>query len=138
MTESHPSYSEGDSQLDEKILRQLFLQRLPANIQAVLAGTVDNVSLDQTADMADKILEVTQPSTPVVAHVQNQASSTDLYSAIDSLNKQVQQLSNKMDKMATEIYQLKGNRFSRSHSRGQFNRNFISTPTTRRNPQPRG
>ena len=40
-------------------IRELFLQRLPANVRVVLASTRDNTPIDELAQLADKVLEVT-------------------------------------------------------------------------------
>ena len=45
-------------------LRELFLQRLPPNVRMVLASADPSTTLENLADMADKIMEV---STPTVA-----------------------------------------------------------------------
>ena len=46
---------------DESFIRELFLQRLPANVRMVLASTSDSVSLDDLTQLADKIVEVSAP-----------------------------------------------------------------------------
>ena len=46
---------------DGSFIRELFLQRLPANIRMVLASTSDSVLLDDLAQLADKIVEVSAP-----------------------------------------------------------------------------
>ena len=51
---------------DGAFLRELFLQRLPANVRMVLASTAATTSLEDMAELADKIVEV---ATPVVAAV---------------------------------------------------------------------
>ena len=43
-------------------LKELFLQRLPPNVRMVLASADDAIDLQKLADMADKILEVSTPS----------------------------------------------------------------------------
>ena len=43
-------------------LRELFLQRLPPNVRMVLASADDAIDLQKLADMADKIMEVSTPS----------------------------------------------------------------------------
>ena len=48
--------------IDESLLRELFLQYLSANIRMVLASTGDTVSLEDLAQLADKIMEVAAPS----------------------------------------------------------------------------
>ena len=45
-------------------LQELFLQRLPSNVRMVLASADPSTTLENLADMADKIMEV---STPTVA-----------------------------------------------------------------------
>ena len=59
----------GDRVLEESILRQLFLQRLPANVQMVLASTGDSVKLEQLAELADKMMDVSFHQPPTVATV---------------------------------------------------------------------
>ena len=51
----------GENKLEERILRQLFLQRLPQNVQLILASSSDAVDLEQLALIADKIVEVAVP-----------------------------------------------------------------------------
>ena len=46
---------------DRSFIRKLFLQQLPANVRMVLASTSDSVSLDNLAQLADKIVEVSPP-----------------------------------------------------------------------------
>lgn len=43
-------------------LRELFLQRLPANVRMVLASADASMELDKLADMADKVMEVATPT----------------------------------------------------------------------------
>lgn len=57
---------------DEKLLRQLWLRRLPIQAQTVLAA-LDHLSLTEVAEMADKIVELSQPYASLHA-----ASSTTL------------------------------------------------------------
>ncbi|XP_063951644.1 uncharacterized protein LOC135153207 [Lytechinus pictus] len=57
----------GDSTLEDSILKQLFLQRLPNNVRIILASSSDAVPIEQLAELADKILEVAVPSHHVSA-----------------------------------------------------------------------
>ncbi|XP_038059565.1 uncharacterized protein LOC119730646 [Patiria miniata] len=59
----------GDSSLEEKILKQLFLQRLSTSTQSILASMADTVGIEQLADLADKIVEVSPPSTASAAGI---------------------------------------------------------------------
>ena len=54
---------------DNSFLRELFLQRLPANVRMVPASTPDTSgsNLDKLAEMADKIMEVATPAVSSVA-----------------------------------------------------------------------
>ena len=47
---------------DGAFMREHFLQRLPSNVRMVLASTPDTGSLDNLAQLADKIMEVATPS----------------------------------------------------------------------------
>lgn len=47
---------------DGAFLRELFLQRLPSNVRMVLASTPDTGSLENLAQLADKVMEVAVPS----------------------------------------------------------------------------
>lgn len=48
----------GNTVIDQSLLKELFLQRLPANVRMVLA-TSDSLSLETQASIADKVMEVT-------------------------------------------------------------------------------
>ena len=57
----------GEKQLEPSILKQLFVQRLPMNVQLILASTSDTMSINDLAALADKIVEVASP--PSVATI---------------------------------------------------------------------
>ena len=57
--------------IDSSLLRELFLQRLPANVQMILASA-DSMTLDKLAEMADRVMDV---ATPTISSVR--ASSED-------------------------------------------------------------
>ena len=59
---------------DHAFLKELFLQRLPANVRMVLASADPSTDLPKLAEMADKIIEVATP--PAVAAVSTPASET--------------------------------------------------------------
>ena len=56
-----------ERKLEDGILKQLFLQRLPSNAQLILASSSDTVTLDQLAILADRILEVSVPAANAVS-----------------------------------------------------------------------
>ena len=57
----------GDRAADATFLRELFLQRLPPNVRMVLASTADTMDLNTLADMADKVIEVANPSVAAIS-----------------------------------------------------------------------
>ena len=76
---------------DSTFLRELFLQRLPANARMVLASTREDTSIEELAQLADRIIEVAVP--PSVSNVSSQPSELDLLKAeITSLTQVVNSL----------------------------------------------
>ena len=60
--------------IDSSLLRELFLQRLPANVQMILASA-DAMTVDKLADMADRIMEA---ATPTISSVHGPPEGGDL------------------------------------------------------------
>jgi len=58
----------GDSQvhISPPFLRELFLQRLPGNVRMVLASTSDHLPLEELAQLADRIMDVSPPTVAAV------------------------------------------------------------------------
>ena len=56
----------GERVLEPSILRQLLVQRLPTNVQRILASTRDDMALTDLVALADRILDVS-PSPPTIA-----------------------------------------------------------------------
>ena len=61
---------------DSTFLRELFLQRLPSEVRMVLASTSATTSLEELAELADKIAEVAAPK--LVAYYTSLTALTDL------------------------------------------------------------
>ncbi len=79
---------------DGSFLKQLFLQRLPANVRMVLASTSDTTGLEDLAQLADRVVEVSAPTVSAVASAPGFAEEMDqLRSEVASLTKLVQALS---------------------------------------------
>ena len=76
--------------IDRSFLRELFLQRLPANIRMVLASTPDTSTLEEVAQLADKIVEVASPTT--VAAVQTNTDVDQLRTEVSRLTDMVKSL----------------------------------------------
>ena len=108
----------GENKLEERILRQLFLQRLPQNVQLILASSSDTVDLEQLAIIADKILEVASP--PTVANsteVNAISSSRSLEKRIDELQSQVSELTALVHGLVTNEQSTRNRDYSRGRSR---------------------
>ena len=55
--------------IDSSLLRELFLQGFPANVQMILTSA-DSMTLDKLAEMADRIMERLHPRLVPSAHPQ--------------------------------------------------------------------
>ncbi|XP_064467870.1 uncharacterized protein LOC135378706 [Ornithodoros turicata] len=60
---------EGSNASTDSFLRELFLQRLPKNVQMVLAST-HNLGIEELASLADAVMEVASPATMTLDSVQ--------------------------------------------------------------------
>ncbi|KAH8009017.1 hypothetical protein HPB51_008947 [Rhipicephalus microplus] len=94
--------------IDENYLRELFLQRLPGNVQMVLA-TVFTMDLYGLASLADKVLEVAILSVCNVTSSFNNASAapqtpSDPASPIDALYDCLEQLQKGLCRLKPELY----------------------------------
>ncbi|XP_050521760.1 uncharacterized protein LOC126908202 [Daktulosphaira vitifoliae] len=83
----------GTTTLQDNILRQLWLRRLPSHAQAILTAQSE-LPLDKVAELADKIVEV-QPAPSQFVHAvatTNNKKELDVLAAIEALTKQVSEL----------------------------------------------
>lgn len=78
----------------EKLMLELFLQRLPSSVQSILAA-VSNLTLDKAAEISDRILEVTPSPVENFAISQNNEHSVEekLFREIEKLHKRINSLS---------------------------------------------
>ena len=74
---------------DSTFLRELFLQRLPPNVRMVLASTSTTTSLEELAELADKIAEV---AAPTIAATSTPSPSPQLLEELQQLRTEVKQL----------------------------------------------
>ncbi|VDN13888.1 unnamed protein product [Dibothriocephalus latus] len=90
-------------QLDGTMFKQLFLQRLPSSMQAILAPNIPSSSIQTLAETADRILEYYQPpgSVNVSSRGVTTPSIADVVRRLDALTLQVSQL------RATRVYNLR-------------------------------
>ncbi|XP_064469578.1 uncharacterized protein LOC135384302 [Ornithodoros turicata] len=95
-------------------LRELFLQRLPQQVRLVLAGS-DEVSLDNLAQLADRMIDYSAPSAPPFTRAENIAAISLSDPTLLALQAQVKELT---DADAAMRADLSGRpRYRRSHSR---------------------
>lgn len=106
-------------EVPEDFLRTMWASRLPSNIQAIIASQ-SKATLDEVADLADRIHDITIPGPHVAAaskSVTSADSSADLTSQVAELTRQVQKLTSRIDRMSRP----RGRR-SRSGNRGNSDR----------------
>jgi hypothetical protein len=96
------------STTDSTFLRELFLQRLPSNVRMVLASTKATATLEELAELADKVVEVAAPTVAATSV----SSSPEILAEIEQLRSTVQQLQ-------TSVRQLTRQSRGRSHSRSR-------------------
>ncbi|KAL0851026.1 hypothetical protein ABMA28_006918 [Loxostege sticticalis] len=108
----------GSTLKDDSLLRQLWLRRLPNQVQAILAAQAD-LSLDKLAELADKITEVAPGPANVFAVNSESPLLSSLVECVESLTRQV---------AALTTQQQRGRSQSRSTP---ANRGRSRTPTSR-------
>ncbi|KAL0882480.1 hypothetical protein ABMA27_000949 [Loxostege sticticalis] len=82
----------GSTLKDDSLFRQLWLRRLPHQVQAILAAQAD-LSLDKLAELADKITEVAPGPANVFAVDSTPPLLSSLVECVQNLTKQVAALS---------------------------------------------
>lgn len=102
----------------DKLMLELFLQRLPTSVQSILAAVTD-LTLDKAAEIADRILEVTP--VPIEIHAVNKGNSNSME---EKLLREIEKLNARIDNLE----------FSRSRSpfrRGRSNQRSRSNSQNR-------
>ena len=102
----------------EDLLKQLWMQRLPNNIQVVL--TSQRMDLDKLAELADQIMDVTSPS---ASAINNQSTSE-----VELLRKEIESLRK----------QLGSTNANRERSKRRFESRTKSRSSSRRKYDPNG
>ena len=85
----------GGQAVDPKLMRSLFINKLPKSVQQILASVGDKVELSELANMADAVIDVTAGSTQVSEIKQNPAQTSE----INQLKADVAELKNMMSDM---------------------------------------
>ena len=78
--------------LDNTFLKDLFVQRLPANIKMVLATAPPATSLEELAELADRVAEVAVPTVAAVTPTQRSSEIEQLRAEITKLQTSLQSL----------------------------------------------
>ncbi|CAG4964443.1 unnamed protein product [Colias eurytheme] len=78
----------GTTLTDESIVRQLWMRRLPQQVQAILASQQE-LALDKLAELADKVADVISPKQVFTSSAPNPSEPSDL----DKLTQRVEELS---------------------------------------------
>ena len=108
---------------DDALVRELFLQRLPANVRAVLASSPDSTPLDELARFADRIIDAAPPS---IAGI-----SAPALQEVEQLRAEVSRLTN----LASSLTQSR-RRSPTPHRRSPTPRRRHRSPTPRRPSSP--
>ncbi|GFU55545.1 uncharacterized protein TNCV_4339401 [Trichonephila clavipes] len=114
-----------NGQLQDDFLQSLWLQRMPPHIQTVLSASSE--PLDKLAIIADKVSEVVGASSTICAATTvpppSQSSSCSAQPTMDSLARQIQDLSLQVAELTRERNSSRHQRYSsdrrRSHSRSR-------------------
>ncbi|GFT78972.1 retrovirus-related Pol polyprotein from transposon 17.6 [Trichonephila clavipes] len=114
-----------NGQLQDDFLQSLWLQRMPPHIQTVLSASSE--PLDKLAIIADKVSEVVGASSTICAAKTvpppSQSSSCNAQPTMDSLARQIQELSLQVAELTRERNSSRHQRYSsdrrRSHSRSR-------------------
>ena len=104
----------GDRKLENSILKQLFLQRLPSNVQLILASSSDSVDTDRLAEIADRIIDVALPHTVAAVAPSTKSSIPTSSTEISKLREEMEQLASQVRSLSFQLRER-----SRSRSRGQ-------------------
>lgn len=90
----------GDKGLDNPLIKQLFIQRLPNNVQLILAATNESMSVGELAQLADKIMEVGSPTMNHVATVDTfSAKPSNLELEVAKLKEEIAELKKSLKKI---------------------------------------
>nr|VZI46536.1 unnamed protein product [Spirometra erinaceieuropaei] len=67
----------GDMQVDDKFVKELFLKRLPADVQTILACGSQDLTVPQLAEMTDLMIEMQRFQSPYVAQISTSSSTAN-------------------------------------------------------------
>ncbi|BHF66484.1 hypothetical protein SprV_0200950100 [Sparganum proliferum] len=104
----------GDMQVDDKFVKEMFLERLPADVQTILASGSQELTVSQLAETADRMIEVQRFQSPSVPQISSSSSVND------HLLKQVSAMADEMASLKMQLARLTSSRScSRRRSRSR-------------------
>ena len=107
----------GDRVLEDSILRQLFVQRMPTNVQQILASSSSSLTITQVAELADRILAVASPT-----YVHALSAPTSNATSIQRLQEEVQRLTSQVNSLSLQLRERSRSR-NRSTSANRSKKN---------------
>ncbi|BHF84036.1 hypothetical protein SprV_0902718600 [Sparganum proliferum] len=93
-----------DMQVDDKFVKEIFLERLPADVQMILASGSQDLTVSQLTEMADQMIEVQRFQSPSVAQISSSSSVND------QLVKQVSAMADEMASLKIQLARLTSSR----------------------------
>ncbi|BHF60087.1 hypothetical protein SprV_0100304800 [Sparganum proliferum] len=114
----------GDMQVDDKFVKKMFLERLPADVQTILASGSQDLTVSQLAEMADRMKEVQRFQSPSVAQISTSSSTVN-----EQLMKQVSAMADEMAPLKLHLARLTCSR-SRSRRRSRLRLRTADTSET--------
>nr|VZI50869.1 unnamed protein product [Spirometra erinaceieuropaei] len=99
-----------DMQVDDKFVNEMFLERLPADVQTILTSGSQYFTVSRLAEMADRMIEVKRFQSPSVAQISPSSSVNE------HLKKQVSAMADEMASLTIQFTHLTSSR-SRSRRR---------------------
>lgn len=108
----------GGPDVPDKLLQTIWMQRLPVQVQSILATSSDGV--DSLASMADKIMQIDQPRTFAItnSNSSNNTSSSN-NSSTSTLEELVQKLSLEVAELRTSMHRREPHHTRRPRSRSR-------------------
>lgn len=105
-------------------IRTIWASRLPTHLQTCIAAQQTKMSLEDLAELADRVNDVVPVTMQVASQVASLSTSAVIPSTIDALTRKVEELSRKLETMSMDLRRRPRPRFkeswnSRSRSRSR-------------------
>ncbi|XP_047029504.1 uncharacterized protein LOC124637188 [Helicoverpa zea] len=111
-------------------VKSLWTNRLPQNIQTVIASQIADLPVEKLAEIADRVYDIVPCTPQVTATSASTSTAPDLVKEVSELTKQVARLSSQMNS------KWRGRSRSRSQSRHNQRRYYRGRSNNSRTPQP--